>query len=161
MRKSTNWPGLMSYWCWRMPLRLSGPLTRGVAPVPWATWPPLRSFQPSLWAAMAMAAPYSRALAGLVETPFIHPECTSAWAQFSVQSNGREALQRKLQDAGIPTAIYYPKPLHLQPAFAHLGYQPGDFPVSERLAARIFSLPMHPYLSAADQEDIVRAMASY
>ena len=69
-------------------------------------------------------------------------------------------MQRKLQDAGIPTAIYYPKPLHLQPAFAHLGYQPGDFPVSERLAARIFSLPMHPYLSAADQEEIVRAMAS-
>jgi UDP-2-acetamido-2-deoxy-ribo-hexuluronate aminotransferase len=107
-----------------------------------------------------VAGRYCRALAGLVETPFIHPACTSAWAQFSVQSDAREALQRKLRDAGIPTAIYYPKPLHLQPAFAHLGYQPGDFPVSERLAGRIFSLPMHPYLSAADQDRIVMAMAN-
>jgi UDP-2-acetamido-2-deoxy-ribo-hexuluronate aminotransferase len=120
----------------------------------------LEIFDEEATARQLVAARYSRALAGLVETPFIHPECTSAWAQFSVQSNGREALQRKLQDAGIPTAIYYPKPLHLQQAFAHLGYQPGDFPVSERLAARIFSLPMHPYLSAADQEKIVMAMAS-
>ncbi|MFY9942087.1 MAG: DegT/DnrJ/EryC1/StrS family aminotransferase, partial [Desulfobacterales bacterium] len=54
----------------------------------------------------------------------------------------------------IPTAIYYPKPLHLQAAFGVLGYQAGDFPVSEGCAARIFSLPMHPYLSLSEQERI-------
>jgi UDP-2-acetamido-2-deoxy-ribo-hexuluronate aminotransferase len=49
---------------------------------------------------------------------------------------------------------YYPLPLHLQGAFAHLGHRPGDFPISEQVAARIFSLPMHPYLDAATQEKI-------
>jgi len=56
-----------------------------------------------------------------------------------------------LKAAGIPTAIYYPRPLHLQGAFAGLGYQPGDFPVSEDCARRIFSVPMHPYLTEEAQ----------
>ena len=62
------------------------------------------------------------------------------------------------QAAGIPTAIYYPKPLHLQTAFAPLGYTPGAFPVSEDCARRIFSLPMHPYLAAGDQRRIATLM---
>lgn len=66
----------------------------------------------------------------------------------------RSALQQKLKDVGIPTAIYYPRPLHLQTALAGLGYRAGDFPVSEDYATRIFSLPMHPYLQAAEQEEI-------
>jgi len=66
----------------------------------------------------------------------------------------------KLKAAGIPTAIYYPKPLHLQTAFAPLGYAPGAFPVSEDAAARIFSLPMHPYLTAEDQTKIVESLGS-
>ena len=60
----------------------------------------------------------------------------------------------KLKAAGIPTAIYYPKPLHLQTAFAASGYREGDFPVSEDCARRIFSLPMHPHLTAEDQRKI-------
>jgi dTDP-4-amino-4,6-dideoxygalactose transaminase len=90
-------------------------------------------------------------------TPSIPAGYLSAWAQYSLLGeNGeqRAALQQKLKDAGIPTAIYYPKPLHLQPAFAGLAYQTGDFPVSEDYASRIFSLPMHPYLQAAEQEKI-------
>jgi UDP-2-acetamido-2-deoxy-ribo-hexuluronate aminotransferase len=92
-----------------------------------------------------------------LRTPSIPAGYQSAWAQYSLlAANGehRAALQQKLKDAGIPTAIYYPKPLHLQPAFASLGYRSGDFPVSEDYASRIFSLPMHPYLQAADQERI-------
>jgi dTDP-4-amino-4,6-dideoxygalactose transaminase len=65
----------------------------------------------------------------------------------------------KLNKSGIPTAIYYPKPLHLQTAFATLGYKPGAFPVSEDCASRIFSLPMHPYLNESDQKLIVNAIA--
>jgi UDP-2-acetamido-2-deoxy-ribo-hexuluronate aminotransferase len=90
-------------------------------------------------------------------TPFTSNGARSAWAQYSVlakDSNHRAALLKKLQDNKIPTAIYYPKPLHMQTAFAPLGYKKGDFPVSEDLAGRIFSLPMHPYLTEQDQNSI-------
>ena len=65
-------------------------------------------------------------------------------------------MQEALKSAGIPTAIYYPLPLHLQGAFASLGYKPGDFPITEEMAGRIFSVPMHPYLDKDDQELICR-----
>jgi dTDP-4-amino-4,6-dideoxygalactose transaminase len=68
-------------------------------------------------------------------------------------------LQERLKAADIPTAIYYPKPLHLQTAFKSLGYKEGDFPVSEDFSSRIFSLPMHPYLSSADQEKVATALS--
>ncbi len=83
----------------------------------------------------------------------------SVWAQYSIlakDERGRARLQEGLNSSGIPTAIYYPRPLHLQGAFAVLGYKQGDFPVSEEMAGRIFSLPMHPYLIADDQELICR-----
>jgi UDP-2-acetamido-2-deoxy-ribo-hexuluronate aminotransferase len=59
-----------------------------------------------------------------------------------------------LKAGGVPTAVYYPIPLHRQKAYAALGYREGDFPVSDDCAGRIFSLPMHPYLAAADQSRI-------
>ena len=118
----------------------------------------LEIFDSEVAARQQAAERYLKALAGVVELPYVAPECTSVWAQFSVQSDARADLQKKLQDAGVPTAVHYPKPLHFQEAFASLGYGPGSFPVSERLAARIFSLPMHPYLSPQDQERIVAVM---
>jgi dTDP-4-amino-4,6-dideoxygalactose transaminase len=105
-----------------------------------------------------VARRYNEGLAGLAKTPEIPAVYLSAWAQYSVlagSSAGRSTLMAKLREAGIPTAIYYPKPLHRQIAFAGLGYREGDFPVSEHCAARIFSLPMHPYLTAEDQARIV------
>jgi len=81
----------------------------------------------------------------------------SVWAQYSVLARNeevREQLLKELKQAQIPTAIYYPRPLHLQEAFAGLGYQAGDFPISEATANRIFSLPMHPYLRQKEQEMI-------
>jgi len=87
----------------------------------------------------------------------------SVWAQYSVLAkNGqhRDKLQKHLKEAGIPTAVYYPKPLHLQTAFSYLGYQNGDFAVSEDYAERIFSLPMHPYLSETEQKTIFDAIDS-
>ncbi len=91
----------------------------------------------------------------------IPENAVSAWAQFSVLAETpsmRDAFRRRLEEGGVPTAIYYPQPLHLQPAFSSLGYGRGDFPVSEDLASRIFSLPMHPYLEASAQERIVDLM---
>ncbi len=81
----------------------------------------------------------------------------SAWAQYSILAKDaahRSELQDRLKQNGIPTAVYYPKPLHLQTAFAGLGYRAGDFPHSEDCAQRIFSLPMHPYLTKDEQDKI-------
>ena len=78
----------------------------------------------------------------------------SVWAQYSVLAKDgehRQELQQKLKVAGIPSAVYYPKPLHLQTAFATLGYEEGSLPICEGFSSRIFSLPMHPYLSEKDQ----------
>ncbi|MBN2438886.1 MAG: DegT/DnrJ/EryC1/StrS family aminotransferase [Deltaproteobacteria bacterium] len=104
-----------------------------------------------------VARRYNELLTGSVKTPEIPEGCKSAWAQYSIlaqDSEERSSLIAKLKKAGIPTAIYYPKPLHRQTAFSCLGYKEGDFPVSEDCAQRIFSLPMHPYLTAGDQRRI-------
>ena len=98
-----------------------------------------------------------------VQTPVVPEKMTSAWAQYSVLAKDethRTQLQAKLKETGIPTAIYYPKPLHLQTAFKSLGYKEGDFLISEDFSGRIFSLPMHPYLSNSDQEIIVRNLSA-
>jgi dTDP-4-amino-4,6-dideoxygalactose transaminase len=89
--------------------------------------------------------------------PHIPAGYKSAWAQYSILANDaahRSELQDRLKQNDIPTAIYYPTPLHLQTAFAYLGYRAGDFPVSEDYAQRIFSLPMHPYLTQDEQDKI-------
>jgi dTDP-4-amino-4,6-dideoxygalactose transaminase len=112
------------------------------------------------------ATRYSKLLSDLgsgLVTPYVPPELQSVWAQYSILSKDehhRSGLQSKLKEAGIPTAIYYPKPLHLQKAFQGLGYSEGDFPVSEDYSGRIFSLPMHPYLTEKDQEQIAKSLES-
>ena len=77
---------------------------------------------------------------------------------YVIQVENREALQAALTKENIGTGIHYPIPLHLQKAYANLGYQPGDFPVCEKAAERILSLPMFPALSEADQERVVDAV---
>jgi len=90
-------------------------------------------------------------------TPRVPEGYISVWAQYSLlakNDDARTALLKKLQDSKIPTAIYYPKPLNRQTAYAYLGYGEGAFSVSEDAASRIFSLPMHPYLKEEDQKII-------
>jgi dTDP-4-amino-4,6-dideoxygalactose transaminase len=104
-----------------------------------------------------VAARYDALLAGAVGTPAVPADCLSAWAQYSVlarDAGQRAAMTAALKAGGVPTAVYYPIPLHRQKAYAALGYREGDFPVSDDCAGRIFSLPMHPYLAAADQARI-------
>ncbi len=82
--------------------------------------------------------------------PFVPQGLKSAWAQYSVLAEDdvqRGNIQTALRNAGIPSMVYYPKPLHLQTAFSGLGYKLGDFSISEDISERIFSLPMHGYLS--------------
>jgi dTDP-4-amino-4,6-dideoxygalactose transaminase len=113
-----------------------------------------------------VATKYTELLSGLsngLVMPHVPSEYQSVWAQYSILSKDerhRSELQNRLKEAGIPTAIYYPKPLHLQTAFQNLGYKAADFPVSEDYAGRIFSLPMHPYLAAEDQEQIAKSLDS-
>lgn len=106
----------------------------------------------------AVAGRYSRFLAEKVITPVVREGRTSAWAQYSILTDDRDAMLDKLKSRSVPTAIYYPKPLHIQEAYASLGYRYGDFPVSEASADRIFSLPMHPYLDEEEQDYIVNAV---
>jgi len=104
-----------------------------------------------------VAATYNNLLQDRVVTPQVNAGYTSVWAQYSIlakDAEDRALLQAALKDAGIPTAVYYPKSLHQQTAFSHLNYTDGDFPVSEEMSQRIFSLPMHPYLEKEDIEKI-------
>jgi len=106
---------------------------------------------------------YTRNLQHLssVVCPQIPEGYRSVWAQYSLLAGSedkRTALQNTLKENGIPTAVYYPKPLHLQTAFECLGYHVGDFPASEDASQRIFSLPMHPYLSEEVQLQVVGAI---
>lgn len=83
-----------------------------------------------------------------ITVPKIQENRTSVWAQYTLIVKSREAFQQKLNSAGIPTAIHYPKPLHLQECFEFLNYRIGDFPVAEQAANEVISLPMNAFLTA-------------
>jgi len=92
-----------------------------------------------------------------LQLPKFFPESKSSWAQYSIlakDENMRHVIQQSFSKKNIPWAVYYPAPLHLQAAFSYLGYKKGDFPVAEDCSARIFSIPMHPYLTRKDQSII-------
>jgi dTDP-4-amino-4,6-dideoxygalactose transaminase len=96
------------------------------------------------------AAAYTKLLAGATEivTPFVHPDASHVYHLYVVRVQQRERVQQALKEAGIATGIHYPIPLHLQPAYKHLGIPAGSFPVAERFANEILSLPMYPELTA-------------
>ncbi len=118
----------------------------------------LEIFKEELIMRETIAARYTSALSSVVECPVVPPGYRSAWAQYSVRGVEKARILAALQAEGIPTAVYYPKPLHLQEAFAYLGYQKGDLPEAERASSFIFSLPMHPYLSEMDQDRVIRVI---
>ncbi len=109
-----------------------------------------------------VAARYTERLSRIrsLQTPRVPEGLLSAWAQYSVLADRREEIQAALKAKGIPTAVYYPKPLHLQTAYSGLGYREGDFPASESASRRIFSLPMHPYLTEGRITRIAREVAA-
>ncbi len=93
----------------------------------------------------------------MLRTPSVPEGEVSVWAQYTVQAEDRaqrDKIMEGLKAQGIPTACYYPIPMHLSTAYASFGYQKGDLPVCEAAAERVFSLPMHPYLSEAEIDDI-------
>jgi UDP-2-acetamido-2-deoxy-ribo-hexuluronate aminotransferase len=93
--------------------------------------------------------------AGFDATPYIKPDNTSVYAQYTIKVEQRDACQEKLQEAGIPTAVHYPIPLNKQPAVRD---ETVHLPVGDLIAKQVISLPMHPYLSEVDQQRIVDAL---
>jgi UDP-2-acetamido-2-deoxy-ribo-hexuluronate aminotransferase len=107
----------------------------------------LKHYEKDLALRQEVAKKYTKALAGKeIVLPFVEEETTSAWAQYSIQVQNRDEVQVQLKEQGIPTAVHYPMPLHLQECFEYLGYKKGDFPMAEQVSSKIMSLPMNPYL---------------
>jgi UDP-2-acetamido-2-deoxy-ribo-hexuluronate aminotransferase len=109
----------------------------------------LKYYKKDLALRQEVASKYSKKLKMKNEKlvlPFVDRRAESVWAQYSIRVQNRSELQSKLKEKGIPTAVHYPLPLHLQECFAYLGYKKGDFPISEQVSNDIISLPMNPYL---------------
>ncbi|MGA4642865.1 DegT/DnrJ/EryC1/StrS family aminotransferase [Limisphaera sp. 4302-co] len=111
-----------------------------------------------------IARRYDAALRPLLNLPHavpaVAPGNTHVYAQYTIRVPNRDQVTAKLKQQGIPTAVYYPKCLHEQPVFRDLGYRWGDFPVAEQASREVLSLPMHPFLSEADQDRVVHALAT-
>jgi UDP-2-acetamido-2-deoxy-ribo-hexuluronate aminotransferase len=118
----------------------------------------LDTLEGDLAARVRIGTRYSQKLAGAVKTPVIAPGNVSAYAQYTIEVDGREQVQAKLKEQGIPTAVHYPVPLNMQPAFASLGQGEGTFPKSDYAARRVMSLPMDAFLDEATQDRIVAAV---
>ena len=115
-------------------------------------------FQQEMEQRQEVAGRYHTLLEGVVGFQEVREWAWSAWAQFAVLHPRRDALMEALKQAGIPSAIYYPIPLHLQPVFARWGGKRGDCPVSERLAGEIFALPFDPWMTAREQEEVAAVL---
>lgn len=105
-----------------------------------------------------LGARYTEMLRSTCVVPEVVAGNTHVYAQYTIRVPDREGLANKLKAEGIPTAVYYPKCLHEQPIFANNGQRYGDFPVAEKASREVISLPMHPFLSEADQDKIVGAI---
>lgn len=108
-----------------------------------------------------IAGVYNDKLSDIVEVPIVPEGFYSSWAQYTITLDSgarRDALQRRLTDRGIPSMVYYPRPLHTQTAFASMTVDSSLFPNSRKTAETVLSLPMHPYLSEEDIERITRAV---
>ena len=119
-------------------------------------------FDAELAARERIARIYDRRLGNVLDTPARVPDSTAAWAVYAVllpDAAARTALQDALRAAGVPTAIYYPRPLHRQPAYA-AQHDGTALPVSDDLASRILALPIHPDLSDTDAERVCDAVTA-
>lgn len=101
---------------------------------------------------------YNDALRDSVVTPYIAPDQTSVYAQYTIQVSNRETVQAAFKEAGIPMAVHYPVPLYWQPAFAKLKVDPASFPNCEAASERVVSLPMHPYLTEGEQSRVAEIL---
>ncbi|MGE3142561.1 MAG: DegT/DnrJ/EryC1/StrS family aminotransferase [Hyphomonadaceae bacterium] len=121
----------------------------------------LAIFADEIVARNKIADRYAERLQGLVTTPRVIAGGVSTWAQYTIESDARDALAAFLKDRGVPTAMYYPKPLHQQTAYRAFPVGAGGLANSEAAAARVLALPMHAYLDEATQDEIVAAIRAF
>ena len=126
----------------------------------------LRQLPANTAARQAVAARYDAVLAAVpgLAIPARDARSSHVFHQYTVQlteAGRRDDLQNHLRRLGIPTMIYYPLPVHAQPAYAYLGYQTGQFAVAERLCGAVLSLPIHPLLTVAQQEYVVAGVGAF
>jgi UDP-2-acetamido-2-deoxy-ribo-hexuluronate aminotransferase len=121
----------------------------------------LKHYKKDLALRQEVAQKYHDKLKDTHVVPTIIIDATSAWAQYSIRVQDRDTLQAKLKEKGIPTAVHYPMPLHLQECFAYLGKKQGDFPVAEKVSKEIMSLPMNPYVKEDEIVFIVKKVLEF
>ena len=117
----------------------------------------LEAFEDEIQARQSLARRYDQALRGAVTLPARIEGAASVWAHYSIVVDNRDGLRDALAALGIPARVYYPSPLHLQPAFRDYGGGPGSLPVSEELSRRILSLPIYPDLDEATVDRVSEA----
>ena len=108
-----------------------------------------------------VAAKYTAALKDKYTIPFVSEGMVSSWAQYTLLFNSakeRDAVQVKLKDAGVPSMVYYPRPLHLQTCYKYLGYPEGSLPNAEKACHGVLSLPMSPWISEEDQDKVIEVL---
>jgi dTDP-4-amino-4,6-dideoxygalactose transaminase len=118
----------------------------------------LAVFEDEIVARQRVAKRYADGLSDVAQVQKIEDGATSVWAQYTIRLGNRDHVVSRLKEAGVPTAIYYPIPLHRQTPYQQYPAAPAGLPASERLAGEVLSLPMHPYLKDADQTMIIDAV---
>ncbi len=121
----------------------------------------LAIFADEIVARNEIADRYAQMLEGVVQTPKVIEGGVSTWAQYVIEADNRDGLAAHLREAGIPTAQYYPKPLHKQTAYESYPIGAGGLAVSEAIAHRVLALPMHPYLDGQTQTKITNAIREF
>lgn len=101
---------------------------------------------------------YAAALSDVVKTPVVIKGGVSVWAQYTIEVDDRDAFRARLADKGVPTAVYYPVPMHVQEPYQRFPLAPGGLPVTERAMARVVSLPMDAYLAGERQDQVIKAV---
>lgn len=108
-----------------------------------------------------LAQRYNEHLKNYVKTPYILDHNKSVYNQYTIRTEKRDELIKQLNENGIPTAIHYPMPLHLQECFKYLGHKEGDFPVSEKISAQVLSLPMFPEMTEEEQNMVTKSITNF
>ncbi len=117
----------------------------------------LKYFQDEIKKRQEIATKYNNNLNNVI-IPFVDKKSTSVWAQYCIRVKNRDEMIKKCTEKDVPTAIYYPLPLHLQKVFFYLGYKKGDFPITEKISNDIMALPMSAFLKDKEQEYIIKVI---
>jgi dTDP-4-amino-4,6-dideoxygalactose transaminase len=121
----------------------------------------LKIFEDEIVARNRVADRYAQGLGDLVKTPKVIDGGVSVWAQYTIEVAGRDALGPQLREQGVPTAVYYPIPIHRQGVYSGYPVSPAGLPVTDAKSREVISLPMHPYLTEDHQDQIVAAIRAF